>query len=193
MKSRLAYAASIKLGERLLQFYGDIRHMPNWYAKSLPYGDSSEPWSSDVIAREAIARVKMRDLTAYGIEIKDYEADHEATVLKFTAAKKGYVFCAHDTATPSWVGDVEDEPSYMFRAVKVYVVELPSLCVLEDEIVYKNDGYVDVYSSNDIESLRLGEWLTPLMKIGDDVRAESEAHYAAFSKRFEAKRAKKFS
>jgi hypothetical protein len=193
MDSPIGFAASIGLGQHLLALYGRVRHMPSWYASHAPYPGQIKPWSSKVIAREAIADVKPRELSAYGIQSNDGrdDDDNEAFVLKFSASGKGYVFCARCDAVPEWVDRIGGNPAWRLSAFRAYVVELPAYLVLETRVVYVG-GDRDVYHSDHMESFRPGAWLPALLNLSEAREVEAEADLSRFAKQFEADREKKF-
>lgn len=209
MKLRLDFASSIGLGEMLLRFHENVRYMPSWYTLKERF-PRTEAWSSSVIAREDIAKVKPKELAAYGIDLmalaacevdEEEEGDlsddsddlrlYDPLVLKFSSSGQQYVFCAHCEAVPSWVSDVEGESHLMFDALRAYVIELPARVVLEDRIIYKS-GDLNEYRSDHVESFRPADWLVALFSLAAAVEAEAEQKHAEFTKRSDAERAKNF-
>jgi hypothetical protein len=190
MKSGMALAERIHLGRKLFAFYDDVKYFPSWYLSPVPY-PADQRWGSNVILKSAITRVKTSELKSFGIEVPDYE--HDELLYRFTTAGKDYVFIARGDQVPSWVEEVEDEPSWPFHAVRLYVIELPAKVVLEDRIVYRSGSYTDDYHSDYLESFRPGEWLVTVFRVADAVRTEAEAKHRMSSERFEEERARKFS
>ena len=184
MESRLNLARRIQLGQNLFTFWKDVSNFPSWYASPSAY-PADKRWSSSVIPQSAIKRVKSSELRSFGIEAPDHE--HDELVYQFKAGSKDYVLVAREERAPDWIEAPEE------HAVRVYVIELPTAAVLEDQIVYASGSYSDHYRYDHIEAFRPGDWLLALFMAADAVRAESEAKFAAFSKEVDAKRASKFS
>lgn len=185
VNARVAFANRLRLGETLFKFYEDVRHFPSWYANAINQDGSR--WSSDVIPADTVSNVPAHELKSSGIPLPDGASVREWFVYRFSAGRSAYAFCVHSDTAPSW------EDDWRSSAYRAYVVELPDTVVLEIKLVFVTGEYADSFRSDYIESFRPGPWLVDLFRAAGLVRAESEAKHKAFTERFEADRAKKFS